>query len=47
MQSEVTSTIKNDTLNPIFYERLVIETDILDEQSCPPIIVNAWDKDKL
>jgi Ca2+-dependent lipid-binding protein len=47
MQSEVTSTVKNDTLNPIYYERLIIETDILDQQSCPPIIVNVYDKDAL
>jgi hypothetical protein len=47
MQSEVTSSVKNDTLNPTFYERLVIETDVLDQQSCPPIIVNVWDKDAL
>jgi hypothetical protein len=47
MQSEVTSSIKYDTLNPIYYERLIIETDILDQQSCPPIIVNVWDKDQL
>lgn len=47
LQSEVTSSVKKETLNPVYYERLVIETDVLEEEGCPPIIVNAYDKDTL
>lgn len=39
--------MKNDTLNPIYFEKIVLNADVADEESCPPIIVNAYDEDKL
>lgn len=45
--AEAVSSVKDDSLNPVYYERLIIETDIMDEEGCPPIIVNAYDKDQM
>jgi hypothetical protein len=47
MNSETNSSVKNESLNPIFFEKLVIETDLHNnEDKLAPIIVNAYDQDK-
>ena len=34
-------------MNPIYFEKLVLNAEVVDEEGCPPIIVNAYDEDKL
>ena len=47
MHAEGTSSKKEDTLNPIYFEKLVLNAEVVDEEGCPPIIVNAYDQDKM
>lgn len=47
MQTEKQSSRKQDTLNPIFFEKVVLDVEVPDEEGCPPIIVNVYDKDKM
>jgi hypothetical protein len=47
LQKNAFSSTKDETLNPIYFEKLMIETDIsTDPTRLPPLIVNAFDKDQ-
>lgn len=47
MEKSAYSKTKDETLNPIYFEKLVIESDIpTDPTRLPPLIVNAYDKDQ-
>lgn len=47
MEKSAYSKTKDETLNPIYFEKLIIESDIpTDPTRLPPLIVNAYDKDQ-
>lgn len=47
MEKSAYSKTKDETLNPIYFEKLIIESDIPNDPTrLPPLIVNAYDKDQ-
>lgn len=47
MEKSAFSSTRNETLNPIYFEKLIIESDVsTDPTRLPPLIANAYDKDQ-